>query len=573
MNPFLLTIALTAAAPLPEGQDPSRTPRLAVIIAVDGLGWGRLEQYRPWFTAGFKRLLDEGQVETACRYRHLNTETGPGHSSLSTGAPPRVSGIVANRWFEQAADGSIRTVQAAFPYAPGVPGSSQSTVVAGPGNLRVPTLGDVLVAAHAESRVVSVSGKDRSAILLAGRDRRHSVFWYELDTGAFVTSRAYEPNPAARAVVERYNREERLPVRYGFKWEKMEVAPETGPIPSSARPVPALDLLDFQVPANGLAFPHDYRLNPGGYFGALYASPAVDELVADLAVALLEDRSLALGRGSVPDVLTLSFSAQDVVSHYYGAESEENLDVLRRLDVQLGRVLSAIEQASPHAVVALSADHGFASNPDAERVRNPAFKGARLVYGPRTFPNFVDRLNRLLDSDLCLDPRSAPVYASEGWNLIYNRPALPLHTVEGPCGPAGSAVGREALDEALARVVTRFFPDEIERVLPVAQWKTWPAGETATEFARNDLDLERSGDAFLVPRMFVQMTPDPGRGSGHGTHHEYDVHVPLILWGGPFRAARSETARTPYDVAPTLASFLGVSLPEAVGEVVPAGQP
>src|SRR5262249_2511318 len=33
-------------------------------------------------------------------YGHLNTETGPGHASLGTGAPPRVHGIVANRWFE-----------------------------------------------------------------------------------------------------------------------------------------------------------------------------------------------------------------------------------------------------------------------------------------------------------------------------------------------------------------------------------------------------------------------------------------------------------------------------------------
>ena len=73
---------------------------------------------------GLKRLLEEGRVETECHYRHLNTETGPGHSSLSTGAPPRVSGIVANRWFEQNSDGSIREVgcaQQANPFP--VPGS------------------------------------------------------------------------------------------------------------------------------------------------------------------------------------------------------------------------------------------------------------------------------------------------------------------------------------------------------------------------------------------------------------------------------------------------------------------
>jgi arylsulfatase A-like enzyme len=64
------------------------------------------------------------------------------------------------------------------------------------------------------------------------------------------------------------------------------------------------------------------------------------------------------------------------------------------------------------------------------------------------------------------------------------------------------------------------------------------------------------------------MSPDPGRGSGHGTHHEYDIHVPLIFWGGPFAARRSEEASTPYDVAPTLASLLQTRLPDATGRAL-----
>src|SRR5262249_32771164 len=169
--------------------------------------------------------------------------------------------------------------------------------------------------------------------------------------------------PAARAIVESFNARTRLPVRFGFRWERLPITETTPEVPASARPVAGPDLFDFQVPVNGMGFPHDYRLNPGGYFAGLYASPAVDEILADLAVAVLCDPALHLGRGPGADVMTLSFSAQDVVSHLYGPESEENLDVLRRLDVQLGRVLDAIEQASPGAVVALSADHGFAAIP------------------------------------------------------------------------------------------------------------------------------------------------------------------------------------------------------------------
>jgi arylsulfatase A-like enzyme len=51
----------------------------------------------------------------------------------------------------------------------------------------------------------------------------------------------------------------------------------------------------------------------------------------------------------------------------------------------------------------------------------------------------------------------------------------------------------------------------------------------------------------------------------HGTHHEYDIHVPLVFWGA-VKAGGSDEASTPYDLAPTLAAWLGVALPEAVGK-------
>src|SRR5262245_10298866 len=225
MTSLWLLMALAAPpAARTKSVSASHSPRLVVIVSVDGLGWARLEQYRPWFVDGLKRLLDESQVETGCRYRHINTETGPGHSSLSTGAPPRVSGIVANRWFEQKRDGTIRAVQAAFPDAPGVPGSSQSTAIAGPGNLRVPTLGDRLVVERPGARVVSLSAKDRSAILLAGRDRRHSVYWYDLDTGVFATSSAYDGDASARTVADAFNAGLRLPTQFGFRWDPLPVS-------------------------------------------------------------------------------------------------------------------------------------------------------------------------------------------------------------------------------------------------------------------------------------------------------------------------------------------------------------
>jgi hypothetical protein len=563
---FALTLFLAAGGNAAAASSPPR-PRLAVIVSVDGLSWERLVAYRPWYVAGLSRLLSEGRVENATRYAHLNTETGPGHASLGTGAPPRVTGIVANRWFEARPDGTLYARYCTDQPAPSPEGNGGT--IPGPANLRVPTLGDRLVAASPRSRVVSLSGKDRGAIFLAGKNPAHAVYWYDHDTGRFVSSAAYDARPStAAAAVSRFNRTKTgtmLPSRFGFTWKKLASAP-----PPSEKPLPppARDITDFQVPIAGLGFDHDLTKGDDGYFDAVYYTPIVDELTVDLALDLLADAELKLGKTDVPDLLCLSLSAQDTVSHNYGNESEENLDVLRRLDVQLGRLLSVLDASFPKGAVALalSSDHGFSPIPEVALRTTKGFKGGRLVYGRNTLNPFLERLNRALDDALCLDPSRRPLYASEGFNLVYNHPVFPSKSVEGPCGPAGREVTERDLDAALPLVVKQLFSEEVSEVLLVSKMDTWDPKDPAVPFARNAFDRQRSGDALLVPRPGVQMHWDPGRGSNHGSHHEENIHVPLLFWGGGIPAGASEAPSTPYDLAPTMAKLLGVSLPDAVGK-------
>ncbi len=63
-------------------------------------------------------------------------------------------------------------------------------------------------------------------------------------------------------------------------------------------------------------------------------------------------------------------------------------------------------------------------------------------------------------------------------------------------------------------------------------------------------------------------------GLGHGSHHSYDTHVPLLFWGGPFRPAVRAEPAAPYDLAPTFASLLGVRLDDkATGVSRAPGRP
>jgi hypothetical protein len=548
-----------AAAPKPA-RVPKPRPSLAVMIAVDGLAWPRLAQYRPWFVAGFKRLLDEGHIETACRYRHLNTETGPGHASIATGTPPRVHGIVGNAWYERDAGGTALRI-----YCTDTVGADGQKVASAE-NLRVPTLGDRLVETYPGSRVVTVSSKDRSAIFLAGRDRRHAPYWFRSGSGEFVTSPAYAPPDAVRQLVARFNASvagAKLVERFGLEWKPLPV-PDTE---ASGRPtaVPGSLLHDYQIPGVGLGWNHSLS-GRRSYGSALFGTPFADTLLADLVLELLASDELTLGRGKTPDVLGISFSSHDPIAHDYGAESEEALDALRRLDVELGRVLDAIDGriGKDRVVLGLSADHGFAPIPEAARARDAKYAGGRLVDGRRTMVDFVQRLDRYLAQELCLPEGTRTLLGNHGWTLSYDRAAFPLRTAAGPCGEAGREVGAADLDRLLPSAATRLYAEEIEGVWLVSERERWPADHAATEYVRNAFHDGRSGDALLVPRPGVMMHSDPGRGSTHGTHLDHDTHVPLVFWGA-FAPRESAEAATPYDLAPTLAARLGVELKAAEG--------
>ena len=540
----LLSLLLVLASPpaagakrAPVGTSGARPPRLVVVVAVDGLSWGRLEAWRPWFTSGLKRLLDEGAVATACRYPHLDTETGPGHASIATGAPPRVHGIALNQWYVPATDGRSMTTE-------------YCAIDASPRFLRVPTLGDALVTAQPRAKVVSISVKDRSAIFLAGRDPRHAVYWYVPKDGTFTTSGAYEAasptGRAAAAVVARFNATKagaHIAERYGSTVPRL-------PVPSPP-PTPVSDegIEPYQDAIVG-RFPMDLTKARKPLTVVLPWTTLADRLLVDLGLDLVADDALGLGRDDDPDLLAISFSANDYASHYYGPESVETLEVLRGLDVALGRLLDALSaRFGRDAIdVVLSADHGMLPLPEDARAGGvPALriKDTKIVAA----------LNAAVDARLGLDAGAAPVYRLEGSFLWLDRAWLAK-----PGAPDAAKVLAAVRDE-----LARTWKDAIERTIVVGD-PFPPIGDDATlARAWNALVPGRCGDLFVIARPGVLIDPYDGTGTSHGTPWDYDTHVPLIYWGGGIAPATLAQPSTPYDIAPTVASWIGVSLPQATG--------
>jgi arylsulfatase A-like enzyme len=266
----------------------------------------------------------------------------------------------------------------------------------------------------------------------------------------------------------------------------------------------------------------------------------------------LGDDALALGRDDVPDLLAMSFSASDYVSHFYGPESVEALEILRALDVEIGRLLDDLTArlGKTAVVVALSADHGFLPLPEASERRDPNVRGSRVAD-----VKILSQLNDAVNVELTRPVGSTPlVYRLEGCSLWLDRAALGRG--EFTAKRVLAIVRRELATTWKSVVLQTFVVDGAfrERATDEIAMRAWNARVPG-----------RSGDLFVVPRYGVLVDPYGGKGTSHGTPWEYDTHVPMIFWGGGIAPRMLSAPSTPCDLAPTLASFLGVDLPDATG--------
>jgi len=76
---------------------------------------------------------------------------------------------------------------------------------------------------------------------------------------------------------------------------------------------------------------------------------------------------------------------------------------------------------------------------------------------------------------------------------------------------------------------------------------------------------KRSGDIYVVfePNVFINDFDGLTVASTHGSPWRYDTFVPILFAGAGLRPHSVSRAVTPYDIAPTLAAYLGVKPPSA----------
>jgi arylsulfatase A-like enzyme len=195
--------------------------------------------------------------------------------------------------------------------------------------------------------------------------------------------------------------------------------------------------------------------------------------------------------------------------------------------------------------VALSADHGVSSLPDA--VKKLHIPSANLNAGK-------------LETDI---NKELTAKFSPGHPAAYVKLDYPLAWLDQDAFTAAHVRehdAEQAVGEALKQTGMRDFYTKSQLAAGAAP--NTPLGRKYL----NSYSPEGSWYVMGVPDIY---TVGPGKGTDHTSPYNYDTHVPLAIYGLPFQPGTYRTNTEPVDLAPTLASLLGINAPtHAVGRVL-----
>jgi len=548
---LVLVCLIWAQTALATAQEFDRDIRLVLQLTVDGLRADLLSRYADRFgEGGFAYLKQNGTVFASAHYQHANTETIVGHSTLATGAQPSVHGMTGNVWFDaETGELAYNIEDAEFPLLP-----TREQVITGeqvdpaqklarsqgrsPRALLAETFTDKLKTYTAgKAKIFAVSGKDRGAVALAGKAGK--AFWMSTNSGDFITSAYYYENYPEW--VKQWNKQRNAEALAGTQWTLLNESDTYLLAHQDDRPYET-DLRGY-----GRVFPHQFGdINDKLLYTQIISSPTGDQLTADFASHMLVSEQL--GRDSVTDYLSVSFSGVDAVNHFFGPSSLENEDMVLQLDGTLAKLLAFIDThvGLEHTLIVLSADHGMAELPEYKAEQG--FDAGRLT------------------PDVILTAAahfSKQAYGLDNLVNFYYRPFLYLDNK----AISNAGLNKDQVASALAKALTRergiylaITPTDVEKV---------PDSQLLQQI-RNNIHPVRSGDIYIVQDPYWFNFDKGPVAAMHGSPWNYDTHVPVIFAGAGIPTNMVYREVQPADVAPTLAALLGMSSPaSAQGKVLP----
>ncbi len=311
----------------------------------------------------------------------------------------------------------------------------------------------------------------------------------------------------------------------------------------------------------GRVFPHPMKggLNAVGkkYYEALTVSPYGNELLLALAKeAILAEK---MGQHEDTDLLTLSFSSNDLIGHCWGPDSQEVLDVTLRSDLIVKELLDFLDAnvGKGQYILLLSADHGICPIPDVAKAQGKdagSVSASALRTGGEAH----------LQATFIKDGKRRPWIEKMSGSWFYLN--------QGVLRELGLASAE--VEKALADWLTT------QPGVQTAFTRTQVAGKSKlsdplTETVRLSFYAENSGDVKVLLKPYhlfsTNLVKSPAYATTHGSPHPYDTHVPLLAFGPGIRPGIHAERIVPQTLTTLLARGLKLPLPADAEAPLPDG--
>ena len=499
------TVLALSAVPVAAQSPASDRPALVVLIAIDQFRGDYLDRWAPQLTGGLARFRNESALFVNGRQDHSVTETAPGHSTMLSGREPVHTDIVSNNL--------------------GVPDPTFSLVGSrGPGASPRRFVGtalyDWILARDPNARALSVSRKDRGAILPIGKAKTDIFWWSE---GKFTTSTYYADT--LPTWLNQFNSRINLELLAGTRWDLL--------LPASSYAEP--DTVFAENNYTDIVFPHVLPSETALRSG-IQQYPWMDSLTLAAAEAGVRAKQLGRRNGPMPDLLSISLSTTDAIGHAFGPDSREIHDQVLRVDRWLGAFISSIERDVPRdrIIYVLTGDHGVAPMPEIAIAKT--HRGGRVALSD-VAASIETTLEKKYHAAFGFDFDNGLVYGDVE--------ALRAHKVN--------------IDSLAKAIVAIGVKRPGIRAGFTAKTLATSTDSAAIRWRRSLPPTLGWVAAFAAADDYVWSDGNGKTSAEHGTPNALSRWVPISFMGWHVETGRhQETVRT-VDIAPTLAAMLGIT--------------
>ncbi len=249
-----------------------------------------------------------------------------------------------------------------------------------------------------------------------------------------------------------------------------------------------------------------------------------DHLKAAVAAELLKQFQ--------PAFMAVHFSITDTVQHANGPLTAAAFAAIEETDQNIGDLVAGIDAAGLSAFTTLivTGDHGFLPMHTELAINLPLIEAGLITKGPDGHPSW-----------------SAVIAANRGLGSLYVKDK----------SPGVLAKARAALEKYAAMYPRRF------RILERAELDEWSADREAL------LGVEPTVGYVLDARLAPPFQQPHQRAAGHGYRPDTPgMETGFIAYGAGVRAGWVLPVTNTIDVAPTIATLLGLELADADGKPI-----